>query len=197
MKYSPFTAINKSKLNSILYTDGGQFMFANGEEYIGFYYSIDDNYFAGAEYDDNSQKLFAYNDNINFNTYCRLKNRIYITKNNLIPTEYIPVINANDIQTGYINRYFIRQRNDINASVIEIDEDQYNSWLKPTSGININFYVAVKINWQIVGYSNSTYYNGHIVDSLEEYNKKQVQNQKVLDLSNIIQSYDQYANLII
>lgn len=196
MKYSPFLLINKSKVANILHTDGKQYMYENGDEYIGFYYSINGVYYAGSEYTDDSKKLYEYSDDINFKTYCHLKNRIYIAKNNLTPKEYIPVITSKDIDNEYINRYFIRQRNDIYGDIIEINEAQFNSWKKPNEGINEYFYVAVKIQWQIFGYENSTYFNGNIVDGVADYNRKQIENQTVMDLSSKIQSYTEYASFI-
>ncbi len=193
MKYSPLAQIKQSKISSIYYTNGKELMYANGDEYIGQYYILDDVYYVGCTYQDDAIKLYTYSNNLDYITYCNLKNRIYIVKNNLIPKQYIPVITSKDIENGKIYRHFIRQRNDEHSAVTEIDEGQYNSWIKKGSGINENFYVAIRIEWQITGKLESSYHNGLIIDGIIDFNRKQVEEQKVLDLSNIITSYAEYA----
>ena len=70
-------------------------------------------------------------------------------KNIKSPNKYVkrefPKIKKEDIERGWINRYFFRQTNNINAQIIETNESQYNSF------INNPFYQNIKIRWKITG----------------------------------------------
>jgi hypothetical protein len=58
---------------------------------------------------------------------------------------HVPSPTYNDFRRGYIVRYFIQQINDNNATIYEINENDYKNF---TSDV---FYNAVKIDWRLTG----------------------------------------------
>jgi hypothetical protein len=59
--------------------------------------------------------------------------------------DYYPVISKEDIDNGFINRYFTKQINHANGEITEIDRKTY-SRLK-----NTPMYKVVEIEWKITG----------------------------------------------
>ena len=58
---------------------------------------------------------------------------------------HVPYPTADDYRRGYIVRYFIQQINDNNATIYEINENDYKNF---TSDV---FYNAVNIDWRLTG----------------------------------------------
>ena len=143
MRYSP-----KIKLNEvdIKYTYGKQLMYKNGIEFIGYYHKYFDSLYSGKIHDSTSQLLINYNNDKNYINY------IIINQNQI---KYKTPIHTSPINIDYskifINRYFIKKRNDPNSKIIEIDELQYKSLGEPYIGIDNNYYYSIIINWMIYG----------------------------------------------
>jgi hypothetical protein len=55
------------------------------------------------------------------------------------------------MKQGFIMRYFIQRRNDL--QITEIDKDQYQMW--QTKKIDPNLYVAIELIWIITGNPSS------------------------------------------
>lgn len=68
-----------------------------------------------------------------------------------------------DIKTGFIFRYFLQQSNSPTAPLVEVDKDQYESWLKSGGGIDRDFYNGVLLKWRIRGNLQTTTGNDGIV----------------------------------
>lgn len=104
-----------------------------------------------------------------------------------------------DIKRGYILRYFIQQRNDINARIKELDKKQYEDLLKVDKGINPNYYKGLIVKWKITGPKNDIY-NGDIITitGIEDTNKRTLiekefsMNGISLVLSNRLLQYSEY-----
>jgi len=54
-------------------------------------------------------------------------------------------ISSIDIKRGWVERYFVRQVNNIKARIIEVDKQEYNE-LKSNP-----FYIGIIIRWKITG----------------------------------------------
>lgn len=66
------------------------------------------------------------------------------------PIAYIPEPKDDDYERGYINRYFIRKRNDKYAPVIEIDEYQFAE-VKKASNLSQSIFMTHQTQWKIAG----------------------------------------------
>ena len=56
-----------------------------------------------------------------------------------------------DVNLGWLFRYFIQQANSPTAPLTEIDKDQYDGWLKIGGGIDRAFYNGIIVKWRIRG----------------------------------------------
>jgi len=74
--------------------------------------------------------------------YNFLKN---ITSPNKYAIEKLPKIKKEDTKRGWIDRYFLKQSNNIHARIIEIDKTQFNKFK------NEPFYDNINIRWKITG----------------------------------------------
>ena len=67
------------------------------------------------------------------------------------PIYFRPSTTRDDFKRGYIDRYFIQQRNDVNGRVIEIGKSQYDLLIDTASGLNPNYYKGVQLRWKLTG----------------------------------------------
>jgi hypothetical protein len=51
----------------------------------------------------------------------------------------------NDYMAGYIFRYFIRKRNDLNGIITEVSKQTYDNFLNNSS------YITLRMRWKIAG----------------------------------------------
>ena len=143
----------KTHIVNNLYTEGKQWMYEDGTEYIGYYHRyIDGVHMSGAVFQRGySKKLIEYVDIASQPTtfeYDKLKKRI----NRIPPKPVYPVPNEDDYAEGRIKRYFIKRRNFTSyTDIIEINKSQYRLWKKPNMGIDETFYMAIELNWKLTG----------------------------------------------
>lgn len=136
-----------------LYTSGQEWMFENGEEYVGYYHQyIDGAVMSGATYEINtSQNLIPYIDLIlqpDNAIYDILKQKDLYTS----PKQIYPITKIDDYEAGKITRYFIKRRNfSTFQDIMEIDKDQYKSWSQSKSGIDEALYDAITLDWKLTG----------------------------------------------
>ena len=144
------------------YTQGKEWATMDGKEYTGPYH-----FFAnfelvmtGAEPRDDSEVLRRYKDrglsNPDIFVYDKLTiHNLYEFES---PQPKTPKPGPNDVANGYMMRYFIKQKNDPSAPVIEIDLPQYKK-VKVMDGKNINGFIYDKISlrWKIKGPLYDTY----------------------------------------
>ena len=64
---------------------------------------------------------------------------------------FLPKPSENDYQKGYIERYFAKQRNNIQAPIVEIDKKQYDSHAVAGTGLNSAFYQVLLLRWKLTG----------------------------------------------
>lgn len=136
-----------------LYTSGKEWMYENGTEYIGYYHQyIDGTVMTGATFQNGtSQNLIPY-----VETALQPTNAIYdILKRKEVytsPRQVYVIPKIDDYEAGKIARYFIKRRNFSNfQDIIEIDKDQYKSWILPKSGIDESLYDAITLDWKLTG----------------------------------------------
>jgi hypothetical protein len=134
-----------------LYTSGQELMTEQGLEYRGQYhrYTTGEIY-SLADWDEKlSKKLITYEDVTSpAYKYKQLKN---IPNNYNTISAATPLVTINDMKRGFIMRYFIQRRNDL--QITEIDKDQYQMW--QTKKIDPNLYVAIELIWIITGNPSS------------------------------------------
>tara|TARA_Y100001963_G_C6695398_1_gene406717 strand:- start:470 stop:919 length:450 start_codon:yes stop_codon:yes gene_type:complete len=64
---------------------------------------------------------------------------------------FTPEPEDEDYKRGSIFRYFARQANSRTATITEIDKEQYESWHKPDSGLDKQFYIVSIVKWRVSG----------------------------------------------
>ena len=92
----------------------------------------------------------------------------------------VPVPTTDDYANGFITRYFARQANSPNSSIIEIDKKQFSK----TRGDKTYFYTLISLDWKISGDLNSKIINGIKHIGILEANQNSI-NEAEKELSNI------------
>jgi hypothetical protein len=64
---------------------------------------------------------------------------------------FLPKPADNDYIKGYIERYFAKQRNNLDALIVEIDKKQYDSHSVAGDGLNSAFYEVLSLRWKLTG----------------------------------------------
>lgn len=175
-----------------LYTSGNELMYPDGTEYQGEYHR----YITGETYTRKewhpllSKKLIPYeNLNLSGNFY-RIQNKNIKTKYKSITTHY-PEVSSENINSGYITRYFVQ--NVTNLIITEIDDKQYQDYQKDF--IDNNVYIALSLPWIITGNLKTQTINGAVVTGISETNKLTVLRYNktmpglISKLSNFIEFY--------
>ena len=135
-----------------LYTAGGQWQLEDGTEYIGPYHQyINDRLtYTNSKYQKGvSKQLFPLVTDSNIKEYNQVKQtsaKIWAT-----PKFHIPYITGDHIAQGWVPRYFVQVRNNPIATVIEIDENQFNNIGTPVNGIDSSRYKSIELRWRITG----------------------------------------------
>lgn len=146
-----------------LYTEGGEFVFDDGTDYIGLYHELpNQSKFSGARPENGSRILFPKqvnltNDLLMYNNIKNFKVSQYVSPvlQTLPPT-------MDDYKVGKFTRFFVQKRNSPFNSIIEIDSQQYNSVNKKNRpGINGVIWSKLSIEWRIskIPIQDIEYYN--------------------------------------
>jgi len=78
-------------------------------------------------------------------------NEINKKSKNIYAIERKCTITDVDIKKGWVNRYFVRQTNNLDARIFEIDKQQYNN-------LKLNpFYICIIFRWKITGIKEDVY----------------------------------------
>lgn len=182
----------KSQIIENLVTTGKEWMLINGTEYIGLYHRyIDGTVMTGASYSPEfSQPLKKYIDlNTDFNqfVYNTLKKKV----ENTFPKASVSLPSLDDYKIGKYTRYFIQKRNDL-TDIMEINNDQFKSWQKPSGGIDKNLYNAMPIDWKLTGplYDLET---GEFGVYSTNYRIVQLSERKIPNISNFLTDYTEFT----
>lgn len=147
------------KLKENLYASPGEFFYADGKEYEGYYHMFDlrvKQYFEGGVYSYKSEKIYPFQKtefadpmSVEYTQAKRAADdKKFEEKRAYLPKGVLPSITAKDIDKGEITRFFAVQNNTIVP--YEIDEEQYKRYKKASNPYNSNFTVA-KAAWFITG----------------------------------------------
>ena len=175
MRYIPGNP--NDKITEVFFTEGSEYMDLDGKEYRGYIHILSKNYYSEKTHTDNSILLIELNQNPIFLEYFNLKGLKF--RGFIDPVDFYPAPNEKDYTKGFIERYFIRKRNE-NSKVQEVDKKQFDSLKNKKNGLDGNRYVGIKFNWKISGpkydvkYGNTIYSNG-VYDT----------NKKVVELNSI------------
>lgn len=150
----------KAQTNEGLVTEGGEWMFIDGTEYIGQYHTYTTNeVFSEINFvDGKSRKLIPY---IDFNSVGTqnvdgmdlVKNFEYdaikslTVKKSKKPNKDIEPITNKDLKRGYMERYFGYK---YDGDCIELNKEKYNQ-IGSEEGLSSVTYKKLKIKWKISG----------------------------------------------
>ena len=171
------------------YTIGKEYMYKDTyREYQGYYYELNNQLFAGKEFNSNAPILVPIpittgnNNFLGFNslltnaaTYVYGKIAKEKLPNNFNPSSYIFQPKFSSVNSRFTNRYFIQKINTDpnNISIKEIDEDSYTK-------IQTNpLFKSVKIIWDTIG------------DNTNEINKA---NQTIIGIKEFLQDLNYSTN---
>lgn len=132
-----------------LKTIGKEFLL-NGEPYSGFYNELTTNnqtqYFTKRAFDkDESERLTKILEII------KEYNSISGIRIGDAPELMTPTPTANDYKRQWIYRYFAKRKNNINATIVEIDQIQYDKFRNEDVSVNHPIYQVIRIRWKISG----------------------------------------------
>jgi len=183
-----------------LYTRGGELIYdSSTEEYIGWYhrYVTGELYSLPSYIGGRSVKLLSQLDN-SIIEYRNASNGMFDSYyDNISISPYSPFPDDDDYNIGYINRYFMKRRNDISAPISEISETDYNILNNNTSNFYSVIHKLTTLKWKISGIKHDKFNsNGVRLESgVYETNKRVLINTE-LDfngitsyLSNLLQFY--------
>ena len=133
------------------YTEGNEFVYGDGTDYIGMYYVIPTGQrFSGPRPERDSKELFVKrinqtNDSLIYNKINEINSPSYSS-----PVLIEPIPTQNDYNRGFMQRFFVQKRNSPVNTIIEIDSEQYNK-INTTNkpGINGVIWNKLRFDWKI------------------------------------------------
>ena len=148
------------------YTKGDLYML-NAQPYIGYYNVNVQGSFTDKVYTDKSLKLYPLEFVLNEQgqRYQQLADdRGVVTDQEFNdPMYFRPSTTRDDFKRGFIDRYFIQQRNDIRGRVIEVGKPQFDLLSDQAAGLNPNYYKSVQLRWKLTGPREDVLKNGIIL----------------------------------
>jgi len=184
MRYTPGSNIQKTK--NISYTEGYDYMFLSGQNYVGYYHTYNNNIYSNKIHDANSNILYEYNNDVNYIKYLQLKPTI--TTHNLIT--YTPQPTPEDYVKQFITRYFIKKRNDV--QIYEVDKNEYGKLNNKKTGVSKFYYNSVELEWKITGVISDVYVNNILTEhGIEDTNKRTVK-MKNSEMDGLILHFTNY-----
>lgn len=179
------------EITTNLYTPGGQFQTEDGVEYKGSYHRyITNEIYTGGTWNAKSSKKLVLLEQVTTkdSAYFKLKQQLKTKFDTPVP--YKLVIVPADYKLGYIERYFLKKRNE--QKFIEIDESQYKAWGKGT--IDSNVYDALNFRWFISGNIEDNKTGNTTVYGVITKNNKQIQyaQQQMPGIQNVLTDPLQY-----
>ena len=130
------------------YTTGGEFrIYKTGEEYVGFYFEKNGEFYGGIEaVGENYIYLVDYSIGKEAAEFRNLKSK---WRKKLKPPGYFkPRPTEEDYEKMVITRYFIK--NNHNKDVFEVDKKSYKYYNKKDNPIK-NIYSTIELQWKIAG----------------------------------------------
>ena len=197
----------KAQIEEGLVTNGGEWMFTNGTEYIGQYHKyITGEVFSESTFIEGKSKiLIPYIDieKINQQTdfgidlaknfeYDSIKN-VDVPKS-VTPNPSLQLVSNKDITNGYMTRYFAYKAND--GRILELSKDEYDK-IGTDNGLDEILWKRFTIRWKVIGPERDVLdVNGNIVESgIIDTNRRTVTSQSTQypTLMNYIVNFREYA----
>jgi hypothetical protein len=140
------TYIPKNKIQTDLYTSGGEYIIlSSGQNYIGYYHKLyNGKFFTGKTPNESDIKeliVFVGNEDLNPDGF-NISSTPSIPYNPILPTE-------KDYQVGEFVRYFSIKRNQ--PIYIEIDKDTYSKYQARNPQVPWKLYKAFSLIWKLTG----------------------------------------------
>jgi len=172
-----------------LYTNGGEWMFKDGTEYIGDYHTYSTGeVFTKSSYVKNvSEKLIRYVDLSNFENSEKFR---YDNIAAQIPTKfYTPTYskvnpNENDYISGFFFRYFVKKYHSDYISEVAISD--YNT-------VQVEHFAKAKVPWKLIGTLNDSQIGPGVADT----NRRIISgvNKMIGGIVNYVTDFSEYARL--
>lgn len=154
-----------------LKTDGTVWMLEDGTPYSGYYHKYTTGeVYTESEYDSTKSKKLLPLNNFTINPEFKTYNDFNINNNQIKLLEFKQprynkrIITDEEREQGWIERYFIKKRNDKNSKVIEVSKDEFETLKKVNTGLDGFLYKGISLKWKISG----------IINEVVEINKKSV-----------------------
>lgn len=197
MRYTPGYTEDSTTSTDKTYTFGDVYMKKSGDPYTGYYHTRSGIPYSGIKENDESVRLYEITTNATFIEYLNLKDGIYY--DNIDPTSMTIFPTEKDYLNGYMIRYFIKKRNDINSIVYEVDKKTYDS-MGVNSSINIDLYYSVFLKWKITGPVNDIHDDSGSIKSpgVIDTNEKTINEYKkqIPGIENILSNLTQFYKYI-
>jgi len=193
------------KLKEQLYASSGEFFYADGTPFEGYYHMFDQRkkrYFEGEIYTYKAKEIYPeqkieFSDELNreyTNIWRDIGDKTLELKRISEPQAFVPQPSEKDIEKGELTRFLLLQRNSL--KVYEINENQFKEYKKGSNPYNSNYEVA-KTTWYITGPLFSVYGNSGVEIQKGVYERNFQQAQVLLDeipeLFPIVQDLLQYT----
>jgi hypothetical protein len=165
------TYIPKNKIQTNLYTKGGEYILvSSGQDYIGYYYKLyDGKFFTGKTPNEpNTKEIIKTTGDvitdIDPDNFIGDKTPpLIIPYNPLFPTEQ-------DYQVGEFTRYFNIKRNQ--AIFTEISKDTYTKFQQQDPQVSWRLYRVFSLSWQLIGDINQVTQTNKNITELVEVREK-------------------------
>jgi hypothetical protein len=138
----------KNQILENLYTKGNEYILAKTyDNYVGYYHSVSGKYYIGATYKSNAIELVPYTEKREVAAYNLSKiDPVYMRANpniiNTIKKDSFPIVRVNwQPSSNKTYRFFIKRINEVNAPILEVDQQTY------TSAKATKFYYTTNILW--------------------------------------------------
>ena len=160
------------EITNNLYTEGLELMYLDGTNYRGLYhkYTTGEIYTRANWHPTLSKKLIPYEQIDDSMTFYKQEKKNIKTKYKSIES-YNPVITLEDINKGFIRRYFVQNVTDLN--ITEVSPELFLQYQQNL--LDNNLYKALELPWIISGILQSETTNGVIVNGVYDKNKKTVE----------------------
>lgn len=160
------------EITNNLYTEGLELMYPDGTNYRGLYhkYTTGEIYTRANWHPTLSKKLIPYEQIDDSMTFYKQEKKNIKTKYKSIES-YNPVITLEDINKGFIRRYFVQNVTDLN--ITEVSPELFLQYQQNL--LDNNLYKALELPWIISGILQSETTNGVIVNGVYDKNKKTVE----------------------
>ena len=179
------------EITNNLYTSGSEFMTEDNAEYIGLYHA----YTTGERYTNETWNSKISKRLLPFTRFDTTNEQYFLLKPNIIlnyeiPTTSAAVITKQDINNGYVNRYFLQKINE--TKILEVNQTTYEKWA--SNIIDKKLYNATSLQWSITGNIEDITIGGVLTMGIISKNKQAIEtaSSTIPDLALVLPNLAQY-----